>query len=79
MSHGAAVFTFLAFLFLAMVACLEFGRRIGRRTLAEGGTEAGLGLGPVEGAIFGLLGLLVAFTFSSAAARFDARRLLIVQ
>lgn len=39
----------------------------------------GSGLGPLEGAIFGLLGLLVAFTLSSAAARFDVRRQLIVQ
>lgn len=32
-----------------------------------------------EGAIFALLGLLMAFTFSSAAAKFDARRLLIIE
>ena len=35
-------------------------------------------MGAVEGAVFGLLGLLIAFTFSGAAARFDARRQLIV-
>jgi len=33
----------------------------------------------VEGAIFGLLGLLVAFTFSGAASRFDGRRQLIIE
>jgi hypothetical protein len=33
----------------------------------------------VEGAVFSLLGLLIAFTFSGAAARFDARRQYIVQ
>jgi hypothetical protein len=32
----------------------------------------------VEGAVFGLMGLLVAFTFSSAASRFEARRQMIV-
>lgn len=32
-----------------------------------------------EGAIFALLGLLVAFTFSSAAKKFDDRRLLIIE
>jgi hypothetical protein len=37
------------------------------------------GLGAVEGAIFGLMGLLIAFTFSGAASRFDARRALIVE
>ena len=33
----------------------------------------------VEGSVFGLLGLLLAFTFSGAASRFDDRRQLIVQ
>ena len=37
------------------------------------------GLGAVEGAHFALLGLLIAFTFSGAAIRFDARRALIVE
>jgi len=33
----------------------------------------------VDGAVFGLLGLLVAFTFSGASSRFDSRRQLIVE
>jgi hypothetical protein len=33
----------------------------------------------IEGSVFGLLGLLLAFTFSGAASRFDERRQLIVQ
>ena len=33
----------------------------------------------VEGAVFGVMGLLLAFTFSGAASRFDGRRQLIVQ
>jgi hypothetical protein len=33
----------------------------------------------MEGAVFALLGLLIAFTFSGAAARFDARRELVVE
>jgi hypothetical protein len=37
------------------------------------------GTGAVEGAVFALLGLLVAFTFSGAASRFDDRRALIVE
>jgi hypothetical protein len=35
--------------------------------------------GAVAAAIFGLMGLLIAFTFSGAASRFDERRHLIVQ
>ena len=36
-------------------------------------------LGAIEGAVFGLMGLLIAFTFSGAASRFEARRQLILQ
>jgi hypothetical protein len=46
---------------------------LGRRR-AKAADEAVAGSGTVEGAIFALLGLLVAFTFSGAAARFDTRR-----
>ena len=35
---------------------------------------AGPGAGALEAAVYGLLGLLIAFTFSGAASRFDARR-----
>ena len=36
-------------------------------------------MGAVDGAVFALLGLLIAFTFSGASARFDTRRQLIVE
>ena len=58
---------------------LEIGRRIGARQLAEEGESASKGLGTIEGAIFGLLGLILAFSFSGALARFDARRHLVVE
>ena len=61
-----------------MLVLQEAGRRIGARRLAQN-PEGERGVGPVEGALFGLLGLLVAFTFSGAASRFDARRLLITE
>lgn len=66
-------------LMLVMLACLEAGRRIGRRRAAREGDGAAKGIGAIDGAVFGLLGLLVAFTFSGAASRFDTRRQLIVQ
>jgi hypothetical protein len=63
-------------LLIGILVCLEFGRRLGMRHLKKKETE---GKGPpVEAALFGLLGLLIAFTFSGASARFDARRNLIV-
>jgi len=66
-------------LFLGMLMLLELGRRIGNRRLAQDPEGARQGVGVVDGALFGLLGLLIAFTFSSAAARFDVRRHLIVE
>jgi hypothetical protein len=65
-------------LFAVMVAALMVGRRIGRRRLAEDPGAANSGQGAIDAAVFGLFGLLVAFTFSGAGARFDDRRSLIV-
>jgi len=63
----------------AMLAFLELGHRIGLRRLRSGEDSPKTGTGVVEGAVFALLGLLVAFTFSGAYGRFDERRQLIVE
>jgi hypothetical protein len=70
----------LAFtLFIGMVVLMEIGRRIRMRQISSGSKEVLPGLEPVEAAVFGLLGLLVAFSFSGAAGRYDSRRALVVQ
>ena len=79
MDHGIYVSLFAMGLFLGMLILLEVGRRIGARRLAEDSTGATAGVGTVEGAVFALLGLLIAFIFSGAASRFDTRRQLINQ
>ena len=61
-------------LFVGMLVLLETGRRLGLRRLAQDSEAAQAGFGVVEGAIFALMGLLIAFTFSGAASRFDTRR-----
>ncbi|MEO8427337.1 MAG: DUF4239 domain-containing protein [Verrucomicrobiota bacterium] len=66
-------------LFLSMLLLLEAGRRIAIRRLAQDPDGAHQGFSVVEGAVFSLLGLLIAFTFSGAATRFDGRRQLIVE
>jgi hypothetical protein len=66
--------------FILLVACLgllEIGRKVGKEHLATSGTTAGFA--NVETAVFGLLGLLLAFTFSGGITRFDERRQLIVE
>lgn len=76
-SIGAAlVATLLA---IAMAALMEAGRRIGRRRRGRDVDASHAGTGAIDGAVFALLGLLVAFTFSGAAQRFEERRHLIVE
>ena len=72
---GTVLGVFLGLMLLA----LEIGRRIGRRRLLADPAGAHSGLGALEGAVFGLMGLLMAFTFSGSAARFDARRDLLLR
>jgi len=66
-------------IFLAIVLFIEIGRRIGNHHLALDPEGARTGTSAIEGAVFGLLALLIAFTFSGAATRLDARRNLIVE
>jgi hypothetical protein len=79
MSHAFTVFVFTFGLFLGMLLFLEIGRRIAVRRMREDSGTAGEGVGAVDGAVFALLGLLIAFTFSGASSRFDTRRQLIVE
>ncbi|WP_260957604.1 bestrophin-like domain [Pseudomonas citri] len=65
-------------IFIAIVLGIEAGRRVGNRHLALDPDGARQGIGAIEGAVFGLLALLIAFTFSGAASRLDQRRALIV-
>lgn len=62
-----------------MYLLLEFGSWIGREHLKRGETKLKETFGVVDGPIFALFGLLVAFTFSSALTRFEGRRALIVE
>jgi hypothetical protein len=65
-------------LLIGMLALSEIGRRIGTTSLARD-PEGLKGTGSAAAAVFGLLGLLIAFTFSGAASRFEARRHLITE
>src|SRR5262249_34411702 len=62
-----------------MLLFLQIGRLVGIRRRKEDSGTGGEGVGAVDGAVFALLGLLIAFTFSGAASRFDTRRQLIVE
>src|SRR5262249_16488737 len=64
--------------FVSSLFLLNYGRQLGLRYMhKDAGTMAGLTT--VEGAVFALIGLLLAFTISGALQRFDERRQLVIQ
>jgi len=77
MPRSLSIFLFASALFVGMIFFLELGRRVGRRSFSKESDRSGITV--IEGAIYALLGLLIAFTFSGAASRFDTRRHLIVE
>ena len=70
---------FATLIFGGVLVCFHLGWRIGRKHLKIAGEDAQSGLAVLEGAIFGLMGLLIAFTFTGAATRFHERRDIITQ
>jgi hypothetical protein len=66
----------VAGLFTAMLVLQQAGRRLGEGDQGQAGRK---GTSPGEGAVYGLLSLFLAFTFSGAGTRFEARRHLVVQ
>ena len=60
-----------AVFFVCSLVALHCGRALGLRYRKHEGAASMAGLATVEGAIFGLMGLLLAFTISGALQRFD--------
>jgi hypothetical protein len=79
MGYALSSFLLAAVLFTGILICFEIGRRFGTRFRRRFQGIGLIGTGPIETAVFALLGLLVAFTFYGAAGRFDTRRELIVE
>ena len=71
---GLTVVFFMASLFL-----LSYGRTLGLRYLRRKDDHSMAGLPTVEGAVFALIGLLLAFSISGGLQRFDERRQFVVQ
>jgi hypothetical protein len=69
--------SFALLMFCGMLVLLEVGYRLGRRRRWKETDTDRSSLSAVEGAVFALLGLLMAFTFSGAAARFNEKRALV--
>ena len=76
----AALLAF-ACLALGLFGMVLLGLKVGRRRTRVAGAKPDPvpGVGAVEACVFGVFGLLIAFTFSGAAERFQARRQLVVK
>jgi hypothetical protein len=72
-------FVFALLLFLSMLCMLEVGRRLGLSRRQHETDSDRSNFGAIEGAVFAVFGLLIAFTFSGAASRFNEKRMLIAQ
>ena len=71
-----------AIAFILLVGIFLFyllGSRVGNYIKLKFPATKAVGIGPLEGALLGLLSLLLGFTFSQSASRYDSRRALIVQ
>src|SRR4029078_6076177 len=61
--------------FFGILICLSIGRRVAKWAISREAGERATTVGCLEAAVFALLGLMIAFTFSGALNRFDSRRL----
>ena len=61
-------------LFAGILARLELGYRIGKRSLDKSADLGSDGTSAIDGAILSLLALLLAFSFAAATSRFEERR-----
>jgi len=70
---------FAVFVIGLLVIVTEAGYALGRRSAAARDEKRLSQFGAVQAAVLGMLGLLLGFTFSMAAERYDGRRALMVE
>lgn len=72
-----AISTFIILIFLLFGSAV-LGRFFGKRYVKKNPTHQLESIGVAEGSVFALLGLLIAFSFTGAYERFEARKLHII-
>lgn len=78
LNYNAIAFLLVLGLFAGILLMLFLGQWLGRRSLSHDTDVVRSRLTGVETAIFGLMGLMIAFTFSGEANRYEMRRQLVV-
>lgn len=74
-----SIFTVVTVLFVLIFLFYLLGYRIRRGVIKRNPEVSGVELGAINTTLLGLLGLLLAFTFGMASARFDTRRQLVIE
>ncbi|MEO8369039.1 MAG: DUF4239 domain-containing protein [Candidatus Solibacter sp.] len=77
MEPPISLIIFAILLLAGMQILMEAGRRLALARRAKESEGERSSLGAIEGAVFVLFGLLMAFTFSGAALRFNEKRMLV--
>ena len=79
MDYIISPFPFAFAWFIGIILIMELGRRAGTRQLAKEPGKEMAGLDMMGGTVFTLCGLLLAFTLTGGASRYDERRMLIAE
>lgn len=77
--QSTSVYLVTVIMFVSVIAFYLLGYRVRQEAVARKPERANTDLKAINGMLLGLLGLLLAFTFSMANARFDNRRSLIIE
>ncbi len=75
----APTFLIVIILFATIIILYLLGFYTRQRIIKKNPDRAAIDLGAINGTLLGLLGLLLAFTFSMASSRFDTRRQLVIE
>jgi len=79
MSYLSFTYVIVPVFLVAMLLLMSVGHRVGTHRIHEDTESVRMGLVSVETAVFGVLGLILAFTYSGASTRFELRRTVAVQ
>jgi hypothetical protein len=77
--YGLKAYVVVLVLFVLVFAAGEGGHRLGRRTRGPGDGPKKGHVDTIQATVFALLGLLLAFSFSMAASRYENRKQSVVE
>ena len=77
--QSTSTFVIVIVVFILIIIFYLVGHYIRQRALRKNPERSKIDLGPINGTLLGLLGLLLAFTFSMSSARYDNRRNAVIE